>query len=439
MSSNQIAITRSDSTSSERPNRVAVQAGRRRGDQPGRFGRTPRRGLGALGSCGPIPKTIGTLPKIPQNKWAARLQHAKAMWRGRVWQDNFPLATSWNVLMQDQQRPLFPVPAVDDRIIYDLRFQYRAVPMVALAQEMGLFEALAEGPLGFDEVARATGTKGRVTETMLAVATSFGLLEREAPAHWRLSAVARTYLLESSPFFNGPLLGADDPGLAELRRACLDVRGPTQALSVAMKELSDDEIRVFIARMYHMTLPAASALGRNERFQSVKRLLDLAGGSGSLSIGIAAQNASLKATLFDLPRVCAIASQNIRDFGLEDRVTTHDGDMFNDPWPKGHDGILFGNIFHDWNEEDCQFLAERAFDALEPGGPIFLHEVPLQPGKDGPLTAAALSVAMILHEHGRQYTVEELHAFLGRAGFVDPDASPSFGYYWLISAHKPSE
>ena len=97
--------------------------------------------------------------------------------------------------MQNQQPPHFPVPPVDDRLIYDLRFQYRSVPMVALAQELGLFEALAERPLGFDELARASGTDGRVAETMLAVATSFGLLEREVEGQWRLSTVARTYLL----------------------------------------------------------------------------------------------------------------------------------------------------------------------------------------------------------------------------------------------------
>ncbi len=341
--------------------------------------------------------------------------------------------------MQDLQQRPFPEPAVDDRIIYDLRFQYRSVPMVALAQELGLFEALAERPLGFDELAKATGTDGRITETMLAVATSFGLLEREAPGRWRLSTVARTYLLHSSPYYCGPLLNTDDPGLIELRRACLDARGPTRPFAVAMKEHSDAEINRFIELMHRQTLPAASVLGRNELFHSVKKLLDLAGGSGSLSIGISAQNALLKATLFDLPAVCTIARQNVRDFGLEDRVTTHDGDMFKDPWPTGHDGILFGNIFHDWNEEDCQILAERAFDALEPGGRIFLHEVPLHPEKDGPLTAAAFSVVMILHEHGRQYTIEELHAFLERAGFVNREASHSFGYYWLVSAQKPLE
>jgi hypothetical protein len=215
--------------------------------------------------------------------------------------------------MRNQKQPTIPEPSVDDRIIYDLRFQYRSVPMIALAQELGLFEALPDLTLGFDELAKATGTDGRIAETMLAVATSFGLLEREGMDQWRLSMVARTYLLESSPFYSGPLLIADDPGLVELRRACLEAGGPVRARAVAIKELTDDDILRFIETMHRLTLPAASALGRNEKFQSVKRLLDLAGGSGSLSIGISAQNASLRATLFDLPAVCTIAREKISD------------------------------------------------------------------------------------------------------------------------------
>ena len=34
--------------------------------------------------------------------------------------------------------------------------------------------------------------------------------------------------------------------------------------------------------------------------------------------------------------------------------------------------------------------------------------------------------------------VAELHGFLEDAGFVDCDAAPSFGYYWLVSGRKPA-
>lgn len=330
------------------------------------------------------------------------------------------------------------VPPVDDRPIFDLLFQRRALTMAALAQELGLFEQLEGKALGVDEIAAATGTEGRVTEAMLAVTTALGFLELEPPRRWRLSEFARVYLVASSPFFHAALLDHDHPELVELRRACLGGRGPTRPHAVAMEELSPEEIRRFIGRMHRITLPAATALGRNERFRDVRKLLDVGAGSGSLSIGIAGTNPMLRSTLLDLAPVCAIATENVTAHGLEDRISTFESNMFTGPWPGGHDAILFGNIFHDWDEASCRRLAARAFDAVDSGGRVFLHEMPLDVEKDGPLTAACLSVAMILFERGRQYTIDELHGFLGGAGFVDCDAAPSFGYYWLVSGRKPA-
>ena len=42
------------------------------------------------------------------------------------------------------------------------------------------------------------------------------------------------------------------------------------------------------------------------------------------------------------------------------------------------DGLLFGNIFHDWDFESCCLLARKSFQALKPGGSICLHEMLLK-------------------------------------------------------------
>ena len=171
---------------------------------------------------------------------------------------------------------LLPSPCDDDRRFYDMAYGRHALPMAAFAQERGLFVCLEGGPRAFDEIEAETGTSGRVTETMLAVATAMGFLERSLPDAWRLSEYGRTYLVSSSPFYRGPLTSADHPDLAELRRACLEEQGPTRPLAVAIEDLPEAEVRQFIERMHAITLPAASALARNEIFASVDRLLDVA-------------------------------------------------------------------------------------------------------------------------------------------------------------------
>jgi hypothetical protein len=54
--------------------------------------------------------------------------------------------------------------------------------------------------------------------------------------------------------------------------------------------------------------------------------------------------------------------------------------------------------FHDWDEDPCRKLARLAFEALEPGGLILLHEEPLDDTKDGPLAVGCFSVVMLLNE-----------------------------------------
>ncbi len=55
----------------------------------------------------------------------------------------------------------------------------------------------------------------------------------------------------------------------------------------------------------------------------------------------------------------------------------------------------------------------------------------------GPLFAACFSVAMLLHEKGKQYTLFELWSILGGAGFTDFQSVPASGTGRLTSARKP--
>ena len=326
-------------------------------------------------------------------------------------------------------------PPVDDRALYDLQYRRFAAPMAALAQEAGLCELLQERPRAAGEVAAALGVTPRAAEAMAAVVAALGFARPEGRGRFALTDLGRTYLLPSSPF-RRRLCREDDPILQELRTAFRSGE-PAAPLAVAMEALPEAEVREFIGRMHALTLPAAVSLARQPVFAGVGRLLDVGAGSGSLSAAVAAAHAGVRCTLLDLPEVCAIAAGNIRGYGLEERVVTCPADMFRDPWPPGHDAVLFGNIFHDWDPASCARLARRAFEALEPGGRVLLHEMPLAESRDGPLTVACFSVAMLLYEKGKQYTLSELEEMLAAAGFAGFESAESHGYYHLISARKP--
>lgn len=87
--------------------------------------------------------------------------------------------------------------------------------------------------------------------------------------------------------------------------------------------------------------------------------------------------------------------------------------------------------------EACRRLAKNSFDALAPGGRILLCEVPIDDTRDGPLFAACFTVAMLIRERGRQYSIREFRDMLTGAGFMNFASQQIFGYYHLISAQKP--
>ena len=82
----------------------------------------------------------------------------------------------------------------------------------------------------------------------------------------------------------------------------------------------------------------------------------------------------------------------------------------------------------------------RRFAELIPaphGGQIFLHEMLIDERGGGPLTTAAFSLMMLTTTRGKQYSLPELAQLLANAGFVDVRATPSYGYYSIVSASKP--
>jgi 3-hydroxy-5-methyl-1-naphthoate 3-O-methyltransferase len=332
-------------------------------------------------------------------------------------------------------------PTVDDRAIWDLWLSQFRLPVVLVADELGVFEFLERRPAGLADVRAFADVTERAAEALLAVLAALGFVVRRR-GRFHLTDAARTYLLPGRPFYWLPMLREVGNGqlLAELlgRRLREDNLAPEAGVSRRWErgEMSAEDARLSCRRMHSHSLPAATGLARNGDFGGVRRLLDVAGGSGCFSIALALRHPELRCTVAELPVVAAETREYIRRFGCADRVGTHEFNMFRDPWPEGYDAIFFSNVFHDWDAERRQELARRSFAALPPRGRIYLHEMLLDDERDGPLTPALFSLLM-LGTRGKQFSAEELGELLARAGFVDVAVTHSYGYYSLVRGTKP--
>jgi acetylserotonin N-methyltransferase len=347
----------------------------------------------------------------------------------------------------------YELPAIDDRAIWDIWLSTYRLSAMAVADELGIFAALDSAPATAVETAQRRGLNRRGTHVLLSMLAALDLVALR-DGRYELTDTASTYLLPQSPYYWGPLLASlgivpeQHAAIVRALRARDDQRSST-GIPGTNVDGADDPADAWkrgqidrataeaVTKIMHChSLPASVGAARNGNLQGVTRLLDVGGGSGCFCVAIAQQFPAVRCTVLELPTVCDVALGYIEDGGVSDRVDTVAIDMFREPWPRGYDGMFFSNIFHDWDAETNRLLARRAFEALEPGGRIFLHEMLLNEDGSGPVTTASFSMLMLLGTHGRQYSFSELRQILADAGFTGIDARATYGYYSIVSGRK---
>lgn len=343
-------------------------------------------------------------------------------------------------------RMQYELPQAQDSTIWDIWLSMHNLPAMAVADEIGVLQALEKEPATSAEVAQRLGLNRRATEVLFSMLRALDLVVLREGRH-ELADVSRTYLLPQSPYYWGPLLRAIGV-LPQQRAALIRALNATNEFDAGMPgrlpshawasgEMDRAQAEAVSRAMHCHSLSASVGAARNGNFGDVKRLLDVGGGSGCFSIAIAQHFPDIRCTIMELRSVCEVAQGYIERGGVRERVNTIAVDMFHDPWPRDYDGILLSNVLHDWNTEVDLFLARRAYEALPSGGRIFLHEMLLAEDGAGPLTTASFSMLMLFTTQGRQYSLSELRQILSDAGFVAIDVRPTHGYYSVVSGRKP--
>jgi cyclopropane fatty-acyl-phospholipid synthase-like methyltransferase len=339
-------------------------------------------------------------------------------------------------------RPPLDLPSCDDKRMWETWLSYYHFPTLTVADEVGLFPLLEKAPLTAGEIAQALKLSPRATEALAGIVAALGFLVQH-DGRFHLTDVARNFLLPSSPTYWGGMLQfargvpvTHEALLAALRKD--RPRGGTMEEMWEEHEMEPALAKAFTAAMhsrsFHLGVAAAQ---RVPEFARVKRLLDVAGGSGCFSIALAQRHPQMRCTVMELKQVATLARGYIAEHGVGDRVDTLVANMFKDPWPAGYDAAFFSNIYHDWDRPESLHLTKRTFDALPKGGRIFIHELLLADTKDAPLVAITDSMVMMLFTAGKQRTAGEFESILVEAGFRDVAVVPTYGYYSVVHARKP--
>jgi len=298
-----------------------------------------------------------------------------------------------------------------------------AFKTLAAAHELDLFSRLAGGPgTTAGELAQALGLHPRPAEMLLTGCAALGLLEK-TDGRYRNTPLSEAYLVRGKPYYFGGFVQMADKrlyaGWGRLTEALCTNR-PTTWDPAVQSSMFDGEdptmLALFWEAMHSVSTMTARKLGEAVDLSDFRRLLDIGGGSGAYDIELCKQYGELRATVFDLPHVAAIAAGKITEAGLTDRIETAGGNFFKQ-LPGDHDVHLLSMILHDWDEAKNRALLRRSFEALPSGGAVVISELLVNDDKTGPAPAALMSLNMLIETEGRNYTLAEYSAWLEEAGF----------------------
>ena len=308
---------------------------------------------------------------------------------------------------------------------------FMAAKHLFAASELGLFEALGDGPTSLDGLTARTGLTPRAARISADAMVALGLLERHGD-RYQNSPAAAAFLAGPSPFDLRAFLRFWDkisyPAWTNLARAL--AVGP----SVEIFDLDHSLQQVASEGIEAITAGPAGAFAETVDFSSHHRLLDVGGGTGSWSMAAVRRHPHLEATVFELPTVADLARQRLKgEFGA--RIAVVAGDFMADELPSGHDVCLLANVVHYWSPEENRELLTRIRGAVVPGCRLLVADFWTDSSHTEPLMAALMAGEFAVHiRHGDVYSVEEMETWLAATGWALADHRPLAGPFSLVAA-----
>lgn len=306
---------------------------------------------------------------------------------------------------------------------------YQRTEGLKAAIELEVFTAVGEGKSTAAEIAQRCGASERGIRILCDFLCIMGFLTKDGQ-QYKLTADSAMFLDKGSPAYLGearefllsPML---TDGFKDFAGA---VRKGGTMVSDEGTIAPQHPIWVKFARaMAPMMALPAQLMAKLVDPQADRKLkiLDIAAGHGLYGIEFAKRNPDAEVVALDWTNVLAIANENARSAGVEDRFTTLEGSAFEVDYGTGYDLVLLTNFLHHFDQPTCEKLLRKVYAALGEGGRAVTLEFVPNEDRISPPEAAAFSIMMLGGTPaGDAYTFSELERMFKSAGFVRSEIHP---------------
>jgi len=292
--------------------------------------------------------------------------------------------------------------------------------------ELGVFDALADGPITSDDLAKQIHIKPIACRRLLMTLASLDLVECEQGKFRNTdlgqfcssrSVVHLGTVSRVNPFYH--MFEYLSDALREYSPRWQQALGTTPENAFASLYADPVRLREFAELMNAFSVPQGQLIAECFDFAPHECIMDVAGGPGGQAIQIGLKHPHLRGIITDLEPVCVVAREHIGANGLTSRFTAVAADLIAGPYPPGADVVLLGHILHDWSDETCRKILRNCAAALPAKGVLLISESVLRPDFSGSNLANLKDLIMLVANEpdARERSEQEYRSLLDTTGF----------------------
>ncbi|OBK74724.1 hydroxyneurosporene methyltransferase [Mycobacterium sp. 1274761.0] len=333
-----------------------------------------------------------------------------------------------HVLGRVNQRSVPPGAAMMEMLIWAWRVQG-----ISVAAELKVADALAEGPLTADELARRVGANPDALGRLMRALVSEGIFARRGD-RFTINALGETLRSDASVSMAGMARMVGHPAYREHWSGLLDAVKTGDAYVPKLRGMSiwdfmsetPELAAVFNDAMTSVSEFAIDPVVAAYDFTPFQTVIDVGGGHGRLLAAILGATPGARGVLYDLPSVIEGAPELLQRYGVADRVRIEGGSFF-DAVPEGGDAYVLKNIIHDWPDAEATTILGNIRKVARPGTTLLLVEFVI-PDHDRAFIGKWADMEMLVQLAARERNADEYRKLYEQAGFqltrIVPTAGP---------------
>ncbi len=313
---------------------------------------------------------------------------------------------------------------------------FPAMAMLA-GMKLDLFSPLKDGPLTKDEIAAEIEVPPRQLGPLLYALVESDLLVVENDRFSNTGEAAR-FLVKGTPTYMGAIHLTWSRRWAGLVKLADSIKSDSPQARIEFSTMSPEELENSYSGSYALARAAGKGLAERYDFSAYRRLVDVAGGSGGVAIGITESCPRIQATVVDLPSTIVQTRKFLDAAGASDRVGLHAANVVECSFPGSYDLAVLKAFIQVLSADHAQKALRHVNQSMEPGGTLFILGTILDDSRLAPSFAVKSNLNFLnVYDEGRAYTEGEYREWLENAGFVFLERVVAQDGTSIIKAQKP--